>query len=57
MKNKIFCCYSIELRNYLLSNNFRYEVVGLNPTSKKMFWGFFKSNQLHKTLKEWSKLK
>lgn len=57
MKNKIFCCYSIELRNYLLSNNFKYEVVGLNPTSKKMFWGFFKSNQLHKILKEWSKLK
>ncbi len=46
MRNKIFCCYSLELRDYLLENNFRYEVVGLNPTSKKMFWGFIKNKQL-----------
>lgn len=57
MKNKIFCCYSLELRDYLLKNNFKYEVVGLNPTSKKMFWGFIKNKQLDKTLKEWSRLK
>lgn len=57
MKSKIFCCYSLELRNYLLMNNFRYEVVGLNPTSKKMFWGFYKDKKLNETLKKWSRLK
>ncbi|MFR5021568.1 MAG: hypothetical protein ACLUCA_04580 [Mediterraneibacter gnavus] len=57
MKSKIFCCYSLELRNYLLKNNFKYEVVGLNPTSKKMFWGFIKNKQLNETLEKWSRLK
>lgn len=44
MRNKIFCCYSLELRDYLLENNFRYEVVGLNPTSKKCFGVLLKIN-------------
>ena len=41
MKSKIFCCYSLELRNYLLKNNFKYDVVGLNPTSKKNVLWFY----------------
>ena len=57
MKNKIFCCYSLELRNYLLKKSFKYEVVGLNPTSKKMFWGFVKNKQLNEALEKWSRLK
>lgn len=57
MKSKIFCCYSLELRNYLLKNNFKYDVVGLNPTSKKMFWGFIKNKQLNELLEKWSELK
>lgn len=56
MRNKIFCCYSLELRDYLLSNNLRYEVVGLNPTSKRMFWGFIKDKKLNNFLNEWSGL-
>lgn len=55
MKSQVFCCYSLELRNYLLANNFRYEVVGLNPSSKKMFWGFIKNTQLNETLEKWSR--
>lgn len=57
MNSKIFCCYSIDLRNYLLSHNFKYEVVGLNPTSKQMFWGFIKTKKLHMTLESWSRQK
>ena len=57
MKNKIFCCYSIELRDYLIKNNIRYDVVGLNPTSHKMFWGFIKNNKLNELLEKWSRLK
>lgn len=57
MKNKVFCCYSLKLRDYLLSNNIRYEVVGLNPTSNQMFWGFIKNEKLNVFLQKWSRLK
>lgn len=56
MKNKVFCCYSLELRNYLLSNHFKYEVVGLHPKSNRMFWGFIKNEKLHDALNNWSRL-
>lgn len=57
MKSKIYCCYSLELRDYLTSKGIRYDVVGLNPTSKKMFWGFIKTDVLKEGLDEWSKMK
>ena len=46
MKNKIFCCYSLELRNYLSSKNIKYDAVGLNPNSQKMFWAYVKDKNL-----------
>lgn len=57
MKNKIYCCYSLELRDFLISNGLRYDVVGLNPTSKRMFWGFIKNEKLNIFLNEWSGFK
>ncbi len=52
--SKIFCCYSINLRDYLLENGVLYDVVGLNPNSKKMFWAFYKDDKLDILLKSWS---
>lgn len=52
--NRIFCCYSCELRDYLLSNGMRYDVVGLNPNSHRMFWGFIKTAELNKLLNSWN---
>lgn len=57
MKNKIYCCYSVELRDFLISNGLRYDVVGLNPTSKRMFWGFIKNDKLNIFLSIWSGFK
>lgn len=57
MKNKIYCCYSVELRDFLISNGLRYDVVGLNPTSKRMFWGFIKNDKLNIFLSVWSGFK
>lgn len=57
MKNKIFCCYSLALRNYLSSKNIKYDAVGLNPNSQKMFWAYIKDKNLDNELKDWKGVK
>ena len=55
MKNsRLYACYSVPLRDYLFSKGIRYELVGLNPTSKLMFWTYVRDEKLNKALKEWS---
>lgn len=53
MKNRIFCCYSLKLRDYLSSQNIRYDAVGLNPNTHKMFWAYVKSKELNNKLLMW----
>lgn len=55
MKNsKLFPCYSIPLRDFFQSKGIRYELVGLHPTSKDMFWVYIKTDKLISAMKEWS---
>lgn len=54
MKNSLlFPCYSIPLRDFLLSKGFKYELIGLHPKTNNIFWVFIKSKPLIDTLKEW----
>ena len=53
-ESKLMPCYSIPMRDYLTSKGIRYELVGLHPTSKAMFWVYIKSNELEKVMNEWS---
>lgn len=53
--SKLFVCYSVPLMKFLTQNGFKYEVVGLNPDSKKTFWVFIKNNELSKYLVRWKK--
>lgn len=56
MKNKnVFPCYSIPLRDYLVSHGVRYELVGLNPNTNNMFWIFILTEQVKDLLEKWSK--
>lgn len=56
MKNaKLFPCYSIPMRDYLSSIGIRYELVGLHPETKNMFWVYIKNERLKSALEEWSK--
>ena len=50
----LYCCYSLNLRNYLKDNGLRYEICALNPNSKEMFWVYIKDEKLNKLLNEWS---
>ena len=52
--NKLYCCFSVPQRDYLTENGIKYELCGLNPNTKNMFWVYIKTDKLDKYLKEWS---
>ena len=58
MNNKenveLYCCYSLNLRDYLYNNGVRYKLAALNPNSKSLFWVYVKNEKLDKLLTEWS---
>ena len=54
-QSKLFPCYSIPMRDYFTSKGIKYELVGLHPKSKDMFWVYIKTSKLEKAMQEWSK--
>ena len=55
MKNtELYCCYSLNLREFLYNNGVRYKLAALNPNSKSLFWVYVKDEKLDKLLSEWS---
>ena len=52
--NKIYCCYSLDLRKYLTDRGIKYEIVGLNPNNKQMFWVYIKNKKLNDALNLWT---
>lgn len=51
---ELYCCYSLNLRNYLYENGLRYKLAALNPNSKSLFWVYVKNEKLDKLLSAWS---
>jgi hypothetical protein len=54
METELYCCYSINLRNYLRDNDIEYKLCALNPNSKKMFWVYIKNKKLDYMLEKWA---
>lgn len=54
MNVKLYCCYSLHLRDYLRNNGIKYQLAALNPNSKKLFWVYIKTKELDKLLNKWS---
>lgn len=52
----LYCCYSAALKEFLHKRGFRYEVCGLNPNTKKMFWAFLRTEALNAALNDWSEM-
>lgn len=52
--SKLFPCYSIPMRNFLASKGIKYELVGVHPESKAMFWVYIKNFELEKAMQEWA---
>lgn len=55
--SKLYCCYSVLLRNFFKNNGVRYEVCGLNPNNNQMFWVYIRDEKLDMLLNKWSSLK
>ncbi len=51
---ELYCCYSLNLREFLYNNGLRYKLAALNPNSKSLFWVYVKDEKLDKLLSEWS---
>lgn len=54
MEVELYCCYSLNLRNFLYNKGFRYKLAALNPNSNKLFWVYVKDDKLDRALSEWS---
>lgn len=54
MDVELYCCYSLNLRDFLHKNGLKYKLAALNPNSKKLFWIYVKNEKLNKLLDEWS---
>lgn len=51
---ELYCCYSLNLRDFLYNNGVRYKLAALNPNSKSLFWVYVKNKRLDRLLTEWS---
>ena len=54
---RLYCCYSVDLRDFLYKHGVKYELCALNPNSKNMFWVYFRTDKLDEILDEWSSSK
>lgn len=54
---QFFPCYSLNLRDFLISKGLRYKLSALNPNNHKMFWLFIDSEKLNNCLKQWKETK
>ncbi len=52
---ELYCCYSLNLREFLYNNGVRYKLAALNPNSKSLFWVYIKNEKLDRLLDEWSR--
>lgn len=52
-KEKYYRCFSVPLKDYLMSKGFEYELVALDPKSKDTFWLFLRNNKFNGFLLEW----
>ena len=54
MNVKLYCCYSLPLRNYLYKNGLRYKLAAKNPNNNNLFWVYVKDEKLDELLDKWS---
>lgn len=54
MNKRLFCCFSVPLRDFLTAQNIRYELCALNEKSHKTMWIYIKDEKLNNALDLWS---
>ena len=54
MNVELYCCYSLNLRNFLYEHGLKYKLAALNPNNQKLFWIYVKDETLDKLLTMWA---
>ena len=54
MNVELYCCYSLNLRNYLYKHGVKYRLAALNPNNQKLFWVYIKNKALDELLTKWA---
>ena len=54
MNVELYCCYSLNLRNYLFKHGIKYSLCALNPNNQRIFWVYIKDEKLDELLTKWS---
>lgn len=54
MNVELYCCYSLNLRNFLYKHGVKYKLAALNPNNQKMFWVYVKDETLDSLLTKWA---
>ena len=52
-KEKLFCCFSVPLRDFLTKQGIKYEICALNEKTKKTMWIYMRTEELNKELDTW----
>ena len=52
-KDKYYRCFSVPLKDFLMSKGFEYEIIALDPKSKDKFWLFIRSKEFNNIVLEW----
>lgn len=53
MNYKGYKCFSVPLKEFLLSKGLEYITIALDPKTKDTFWLFLKGEMLDEALTEW----
>ncbi len=54
MEVSLYCCYSANLKKYLIDNGLRYKIAAKNPNSLADFWVFVRDEKLDRLLNQWA---
>lgn len=57
MKIKIFKCFSVPLKQFLMNRGLEYIAVALDPKTKNTMWMFVKNEELDEALTIWKQTK
>lgn len=52
--DRLYCCYSANLKKFLHENGLRYDLCCKNINSDKTCWVYIKCEKLNNLLTEWS---
>lgn len=52
--SRLYCCFSVPLRDFLTENGVRYDMCALNEKTHKTMWIYVRTSKLNKILETWS---